>query len=211
MSREKKNLIIFPLVVLFGVLLCTWSGFGEDLRLSPPPWGLNLEELNRVYQEQINSQGELKPDQQRFEIALQIQPRRSVIIPKGDLVALVETTKGSGSSGLGRLFGYLWEGKFFGRVMLFKDHAPLTAPEAALRLKTLYPEGRLFRQFTGTVMSHHFELDSERLRIFTTDQGVFYYETAVLQKLLRETERESQERWKKQGERLFQEHGKSPI
>jgi hypothetical protein len=196
---------------LVGSLLFPWPGFGEDLKLSPPPWGLNLEELNRVYQEQINPQGELKVDLQRFEIDLQIRPSQSVKIPKGDLVALVETPKGAGPSSLGRLFGYLWQGKFFGRVLLFKDHSPLTSPEAAQRLKTLYPEGKLFRKFTGTAMSNHFELDSERMRIFMNDQGVFYYDPPVPEKVLRETERESQGRGKREEERIFQEHGKSPT
>ena len=211
MIGEWKNLVFFRMVIVVGLLLFPWQGFGEDLRLSPLRWGLNLEELNRVYQEQINSQGELKLDLQRFEIDLQIQPRQSVKIPKGGLVALVETPKDTGSSGLGRLFGYLWEGKFFGRVLLFKDHSPLTSPEAAQRLKTLYPEGRLFRKFTGTAMSNHFELDSERMLIFMNDQGVFYYDPLVLKKVLRETERENQDRWKREGERRFLEHGKSPI
>ena len=199
------------MLFLVGLLLFPWEGFAEDLAFSPLRWGLNLEDLNRLYQEQINPQGELKPDPQRFEIDLQVEPRQSVKIPKGDLVALVETPKDSGSSGLGRLFGYLWEGKFFGRVLLFKDHSPLTLSDAAQRLKTLYPEGRLFRKFTGTVMSFHFELESERMRIFMNDQGVFYYDPLVLKKVLRETERENQDRWKKEGERRFQEHGKSPI
>ncbi len=203
--------VIFQMVIVVGLLLFPWRGFGEDLGLSPLRWGLNLEDLNRLYQEKVNPQKELKLDLQRFEIDLQIQPRQSVKIPKGDLVALVETPKGAGPSSLGRLFGYLWEGKFFGRVLLFKDHSPLTSPEAAQRLKVLYPEGRLFRKFTGTAMSHHFELDSEGMLIFMNDQGVFYYDSLVLKKALRETERESQERSKKEGERRFQEHGKSPF
>jgi hypothetical protein len=200
----------FRAVILIGCLLFPWEGHGDALQLSPLRWGLTLEELNRVYQEQINPQGELKLDLQRFEIDLQIQPRQSVIIPKGGLVALVEIPKGSGSSGLGRLFGYLWEGKFFGRVLLFKDHSPLTSPEAAQRLKVLYPEGSLFRKFTGMAMSHHFELDSVGMSIFMNDQGVFYFDPLVLKKALRETERETQERRNREGERRFQEH-KSPF
>ena len=207
-----KKPVFFQIVFLLaGLLLFPGKGFGADLGLSPLPWGVSLEDLNRLYQEQVNPQGELKPDLQRFEIDLQIQPRQSVKIPKGDLVALVETPKGAGPSGLGRLFGYLWEGKFFGRVLLFKDHSPLTSPEAAQRLKTLYPEGKLFRKFTGTTMSHHFELDSDRMLIFMNDQGVFYYDPLVLKKVLRETERENQDRSKREGERRFLEHGKSPI
>jgi hypothetical protein len=206
-----QKIRMVPIVFLVGLLLFPWQGFGEDLRLSPLRWGLNLEELNRLYQEQINPQGELKLDLLRFEIDLQIQPSQSVKIPKGDLVALVETPKGAGPSSLGHLFGYLWGGKFFGRALLFKDHPPLTPSEAAQRLKTQYPEGRLFRKFTGTVMSSQFELDSEQLRIFMNDQGVFYYDFPVLKKVLRETERESQDRWKREGERRFQEHGKNPI
>ncbi len=207
-----KYPVFFRIVfLLVGLLLFPWKGFGADLGLSSLPWGVSLEDLNRLYQEQVNPQGELKPDLQRFEIDLQIQPRQSVKIPKGDLVALVETPKGAGPSGLGRLFGYLWEGKFFGRVLLFKDHSPLTSPEAAQLLKTLYPEGKLFRKFTGTTMSHHFELDSERMLIFMNDQGVFYYDPLVLKKVLRETERENQDRSKREGERRFLEHGKSPI
>jgi len=211
MIGEWKNPVFFRMVIIVGLLLFPWKGFGEDLGLSPLRWGLNLEDLNRLYQEQVSPQRELKPDLQRFEIDLQIQPRQSVKIPKGGLVALVETPKDTGSSGLGRLFGYLWEGKFFGRVLLFKDHSPLTSPEAAQRLKTLYPEGRLFRKFTGTAMSNHFELDSERILIFMNDQGVFLYDPPVLKKVLRETERENQDRRKREGERRFQEHGKNPI
>jgi len=203
-------MIFFRVVILIGCLLFPWEGHGDELQLSPLRWGSNLEELNRVYQEQINPQGELKLDQQRFEIDLQIQARQTVKIPKGGLVALVETSAGAGSSSLGRLFGFLWEGKFFGRVILFKDHPPLTSSEAAQRLKTLYPEGRLFRKFTGTAMSNHFELDSEQMTIFINDQGVFYYEPSVLKKVLRETEKDNQERGKREGERRFQEH-KGPI
>ena len=211
MIGEWKNPVFFRMVIIVGLLLFPWKGFGEDLGWSPLRWGVNLEELNRLYQEQVNPQRELKPDLQRFEIDLQIQPRQSVKIPKGGLVALVETPKDTGSSGLGRLFGYLWEGRFFGRVLLFKDHSPLTSSEAAQRLKTLYPEGRLFRKFTGTAMSNHFELESERMLIFMNDQGVFYYDPPVLKKVLRETERENQDRRKREGERRFQEHGKNPI
>jgi hypothetical protein len=207
-----KNPVFFRMVILLaGLLFLPWKGFGEDLGLSPLHWGVSLEDLNRLYQEQVNPLGELKPDLQRFEIDLQIQPRRSVKIPKGDLVALVETPKDAGPSSQGRLFGYLWEGKFFGKVYLFKDHSPLTPPEAAQRLKTLYPEGRLFRKFTGTTMSNHFEWNSERLRIFMNDQGVFYYDPPVLKRVLRETEKESQDRLKREGERRFLEHGKGPL
>lgn len=211
MIREKKKLLFCGMMVLIGLLFLPWKGFAEDLRLSPLRWGLTLEELNRVFQEQNNSQRELKPDLQRFEIDLQIQPRQTIKIPKGDLVAVVEIPAGAGPSSLGRLFGYLWEGKFFGRVILFKDHPPLSSSEAAQRLKDIYPEGRLFRKFTGTAMSHHFELDSERMSLFMNDLGVFYYEPAVLKKVLRETDREKQERRNREGERRFQEHGKSPI
>jgi hypothetical protein len=211
MIREKKKLLLWAMLVLIGLVLLPWKGLAENLRLSPLRWGLTLEDLNRVFQEQNNSQRELKPDQQRFEIELQIQPRQTVTIPKGELVALVETSAGSGPSSLGRLFGYLWEGKFFGRVILFKDHPPLTASEAAQRLKDIYPEGRLFRKFTGTSMSHHFELDSERMSIFMNDQGVFYYEPSVLKKVLRETEREKLERKKRDVERKFRENERSPM
>jgi hypothetical protein len=204
-------MIFFRWVILIGWLLFPWEGHGDELRISPLRWGLTLEELSRIYQEQINPQGELKHDLQRFEIDLQIQPNQSIKIPKGGLVALVETPKGAGPSSLGRLFGYLWEGKFFGRVLLFKDHSPLTSPEAAQRLKALYPEGRLFRKFTGTVMSSQFELDSDGMRVFMNDQGVFYYDSPVLKKVLRETERENQDRLKREGERRFQEHGKNPY
>jgi hypothetical protein len=203
-------MVFFRVVFLIGCLLFPWEGHGDELQLSPLRWGLKLEELNRVYQEQINPQGELKIDLQRFEIDLQIQPGQSVKIPKGNLVALMESPKSAGSSGLGRQFGYLWEGKFFGRLLLFKDHSPLTSTEAAQRLKILYPEGKLFRKFTGTAMSHHFELDTQGMSIFMNDQGVFYFDPPVLKKALRETERESQERRIREGERRFQEN-KGPI
>ena len=203
-------MVFFRVVILIGCLLVPWEGHGDELQLSPLRWGLNLEELNRVYQDQVNPQGELKPDLQRFEIDLQIQPRQSVKIPKGGLVALMETPKNTGSSGLGRLFGYLWEGKFFGKVYLFKDHPSLTSAEAALRLKALYPEGKLFRKFTGTTMSHHFELDTDRLLIFMNDQGIFFYDPPMLKKVLQETERENEERRRREGERRFLEH-RGPI
>ena len=87
----------------------------------------------------------------------------------------------------------------------------MTSPEAAQRLKAQYPEGRLFRKFTGTAMSHHFDLDSEQMIIFINDQGIFDHEPPLLKKVLRETEKQNQERRKREGERRFQEHGKSPI
>ena len=45
------------ILFLVVALLLPWQGFGQELRLSPLRWGLNLKELNRVYQEQINPQG----------------------------------------------------------------------------------------------------------------------------------------------------------
>ena len=85
------------------------------------PWGLTLEEVNRIYQEKFQAHKTLREDASVFEIELQIQPHKIHTIPRGVLKAIEEVSKGAGASSVGRLFGYLWEGKFFGRVVLYKN------------------------------------------------------------------------------------------
>jgi hypothetical protein len=152
---------------------------GNDWTLLP--WGLNLEELNQAVKVKFNT-GQIGEDKDRSEIELQYSPAKSLKVRKGNVVALLSF---SDPSMPGRLYGYAFEGKFFGRVIFFKDH-PELLPEMVIRnLKEQYPQGKVLRNFSTTLSLPFFEYKSDQLYIFSTERGVFFYEPTVLEKVLR--------------------------
>ncbi len=170
------------LIVGIGFLLF-FSGMGlsSEIEWTVLPWGLNLEELNRAVKEK-NKTGQIKEDQDRSEIEFQYAPTKSLKIRKGKLVALLSATD---SSATGRLYGYAYEGKFFGKTIFFKDY-PELFPETAIRkLKEQYPEGKVFRSFSTTRGFSYLEYKTDQLYVFVIEKGVFYYEPATLEKVVR--------------------------
>ena len=188
MKREKEgkdrqigigNIRVIVTVGLFLFLYGTGLSRGDDWTLLP--WGLNLEELNRAFKEKYQT-GQINEDKYRSEIVLQYSPAKSLKARKGKLVALLSSTDPSTP---GRLYGYAFEGKIFGRAIFFKDH-PELFPETVIRnLKEQYPQGKIIRNFSTPRSIPFFEYKSDQLYIFSTERGVFYYEPLVLEKVVR--------------------------
>jgi hypothetical protein len=171
-----RLMISFVFFIFFSGL---GSSQGDDWTLLP--WGLNLEELNQTVKEKFKA-GQIKEDKDRSEIEFQYAPTRSLKVRKGKVVALLSLTDSSTS---GRLYGYAFEGKIFGRVILFKDHSDLF-PETVIRnLKEQYPLGKISRNFSTPRSNLFFEYKSDQLYVFSTERGVFYYEPFVLEKVVR--------------------------
>ncbi len=188
MKREKegkdrkigiKKIRVIVTMGLFLFLYGTGLSRGNDWTLLP--WGLNLEELNRAFKEKYQT-GQINEDKYRSEIEFQYSPVKSLKVRKGKLVALLSSADPSTP---GRLYGYAFEGKIFGRAILFKDH-PELFPETAIRsLKEQYPLGKIIRNFSTPRSIPFFEYKSDQLYIFSTERGVFYYEPNVLERVIR--------------------------
>ncbi len=191
-SRKKRRKIFLPLSVIVFFILLAGTAFSQDIDWTPPPWGLNLEELNKAFKEK-NKTGQIREDKDRSEIELQYTPEKSIKFRRGKVTALLVSTD---PSTYGRLFGYSFEGKFFGRAIFFKDH-PEFFPETVIRiLKEKYPQGRVLRSFGTARSSPYFEYKSDQLYVFSSERGVFYYNPYTLEKIVKiergQTEKEEQ-------------------
>jgi len=206
LTKKKNFLFLILLSFLFPA-----QGQGEDFGMKALGWGMTLEDLNRVYQEKVNPGAALRADLSIYEIELQVSPNKTMKIPRGFLTVIQETTREAAPGAVGKPFGYLWEGKFFGRVVLFANLTGQSRTQVARDLKARYPEGRLFHKFSGGSMITDFELNADKMTIFTNERGVYFYEPDVLKRVIREEGRNIQDREYREGERLFQERGKSPI
>ncbi len=174
-----KRIRVIVTMGLF-LFLCE-TGFSQGNHWTLLPWGLNLEELNRTFKEK-NQTGQISEDKYRSEIVLQYSPVKSLKARKGKLVALLSSTDPSTP---GRLYGYAFEGKIFGRAIFFKDH-PEIFPETVIgNLKKQYPQGKIIRNFSTPPSVPSFEYKSDQLYIFSTERGVFYYEPLVLEKVVK--------------------------
>jgi len=168
---------------------------GDDW--TPLPWGLNLEELNKVFKDK-NKIGQIREDKDRSEIELQYTSAKSLTARKGKLTALLSSTDPSTP---GRLFGYSYEGKFFGQAIFFKDHPEFFPETVARTLKEKYPQGKILRSFGTTRSSSYFEYKSDQLYVFSAERGVFYYQPDVLEKIVKiEQGRINQEDERKENE-----------
>jgi hypothetical protein len=167
-------------------LLFTKVGMGQGLDWGPFPWGASIEELNGSFNEK-NQIGQVREDKYRVEIELQFTPAKAVKIRKGSLVALIWT---SNPSTAGRLYGYTYDGKFFGRVIYFKDH-PEIFPETVIgTLKGKFPQGRTYRSFSQDRFISLFEYKSDQLYVFTTERGIFFYDPNLLEKVVKKSQSE---------------------
>jgi hypothetical protein len=176
--RLKESLKIIQItlgVSLFFFLAGTDSSQANDWE--PLPWGLNLEELNLAYKAKFKA-GQIREDKERSEIELQYSPARSVKARRGELVALVSSTD---SSSAFRLFGYAYDGKFFGQAIFFKDHPEFFPETINSTLKKKYPQGKIIRSLGATRFISAFEFKSDSLYVFTAEKGVFFYEPHLLE------------------------------
>ena len=179
---QKKKPEKIRLIICVGFFIF-FSGMGlsRGNDWTPLPWGLNLEELNQAVKEKYKT-GQIREDKDRSEIELQYAPARTLKIRKGKVVALLSLTDPSTP---GRLYGYAFEGKIFGRAFFFKDY-PEFFPETVIRaLKEQYPQGKVIRNFSTTRSIPFFEYQSDLLYVFSTERGVFFYEPYILEKVVR--------------------------
>ncbi|OGP49557.1 MAG: hypothetical protein A2Y79_10935 [Deltaproteobacteria bacterium RBG_13_43_22] len=212
MKNQKKNkgykerTVKIRLIVYIGLFFFFFgmgATYGDDW--TPLPWGLNLEELNQAFKEK-NKAGRIQEDKDRPEIELQYALTKSLKVRIGKLKALLSSTDPSKP---GRLYGYAFEGKFFGRVIFFKDH-PEYFPETVPRtLKEKYPQGKIIRSFSTDRSLSSFEYKTDHLYVFSTGNGVFFYEPNILEKAIRmgqgqinlEEQRSQKELWEKTSDR----------
>lgn len=172
-NRTKKYWVIFLISLGLGL---PQAGFSQPYDWEPLPWGLTLEEVNSAYAAK-GKQGRIIEDKERSEIDLQYTSTKSFRISRGELVALVSSTDPLKA---GSLFGYSYEGKFFGQVFLYKDHPGLFPETAIGLLKKKYPQGAISRSFGATRTLSQFEYKSDNLYVFTSERGVFFYQPLIL-------------------------------
>ncbi len=200
---RKKNPGIVRAVLCFGFFLF-FSGIGSTSgdEWTLLPWGLNLEELNQAFKEK-NKTGEIREDRNRPEIEFYFAPGKSFKIRRGKVMALLLLTD---SSKPGQLYGYAYEGKIFGRAILFKDH-PELYPETVIRnLKEKYPQGKVVMNFSSDRKPPYFEYKSDQIYVLLTERGVYFYEPSVLEKVV-QTEQEQFDREEKRIDQKRSEEG----
>jgi hypothetical protein len=179
MGQKRRTEKIRLIICLGFFVFFSAAGLSRGNDWEPLPWGLNLEELNQAFKEKYKN-GEIREDKDRLEIELQYSPTRSVKFTGGKLKALLSSTDTSLG---GHLYGYSYDGKFFGKVMFFRDY-PQMFPETVIKiLKEKYPQGRVYQNFTMSRPTPIFEYKSDQLYVFSTTRGVFYYEPGVLNRI----------------------------
>ena len=175
--------------LIFGVLCFSFysnPALAQGLELGPFPWGSSLGALNSALSEK-NQIGQVREDTFRLEIEIQYTPTKVLKIRKGSLVAL---NWSANPSMAGRLYGYAYEGKLFGRVFFFKDYPEIFPETVISTLKKKYPEGRIYRSFTRDRFISLFEHKTDPLYAFTTERGIFFYDPAVLEKVIKKYQEE---------------------
>lgn len=204
---HKKRAGKIRLIVYVGLFLFfsgTGLSHGDDW--TPLPWGLDLEGLNQGFKEK-NKAGRIQEDKDRPEIELQYALAKAIKFKRGRLVALLSSTDPSKP---GRLYGYAFEGKFFGRAIFFRDY-PEFFPETVTRiLKERYPQGKVFRNFGTTRNLSFFEYKSDQLYVFSTEKGIFYYEPNILAKVIKMGQGQIEKEEQKFDEELRKETTQKP-
>ena len=155
---------------------------------------MTLEELTQVLSKGGTSDSILREEPNRSVIELPYTPLKSLKISRGRLTALVEVKKSAGPESIGKFFGYAYEGRFFGRVELFKQTPWSSLSEITRALKERFPEGKVFRIFTGPKTVSYFEYRGNDLYVFTNEEGVYYFEPLTLDKVIREEQKVMGER-----------------
>jgi hypothetical protein len=193
MNGKKMKWGFHLILGLFSFLFYSNLASGQGLELGPFPWGSSLDNLNSIMSEK-NQIGQVREDTFRLEFEIQYTPTRVIKARKGNLVALIWSANPSMA---GRLYGYAYEGKLFGRVFFFKDY-PEIFPETVIgSLKKKYPEGRSYRSFAKDRFISLFEYKSDRLCAFTTERGIFFYDPEVLDKVVKKYQAENEQEIKR--------------
>lgn len=173
--------------------------------IEPFRWGMTLEELTQVFSKEGLSDFILREDPSRSVIVLPYTPLKSIRIHQGRLKALVEVKKSAGPESLGRLFGYAYEGRLFGRVELFKQTPWSSFSEITRVLKEKFPEGKVFRSFSGPKTVSYFEYRGNDLYVFTNEEGIYYFKPSALDNVIREEQKALSEKESKYQEETREE------
>jgi hypothetical protein len=150
---------------------------------------MTLEELTQALSKEQSPDFVLREDPTRSGMVLPYTPLKSLKISSGHLTALVEVKKSAAPESLGRLFGYTYDGRFFGRVELFKQTPWSSLSEITRKLKEKFPEGKIFRSFSGAKTVSYFEFQRNDLYVFTNEEGVYYFEPLTLTNVIREEQK----------------------
>jgi hypothetical protein len=186
MKRIRSGLGLLTFLYL---TCCLWTKTGMAAGVESFHWGLTVEELNQALSKGESVDFILREDTSRPDIELPYTPLKKLKIPRGRLTALDQVKKSAGPDSLGQLFGYGYEGRFFGRVELFKQTPWTSLPEITRALKEKFPEGKVIRSFSGPKTFSYFEYRGTDLYVFTNEQGVYYFEPLSLNKVIRDEQK----------------------
>ena len=170
------------------LISCLWTKTGKAAGVEPFHWGLTLDELNQAFSKEGSSDFLIREDNARLGIEFPYAPVKTLKISQGRLRTLVLVKKTAGPESLGKVFGYLYDGRLFGRVELLKETPWTSLPEVLRKLKEKFPEGKIFRSLGSKEVSY-FEYRGDTLYVFTNEQGVYYFELLTLNRVIREEQR----------------------
>jgi len=197
------------LFIFFYLTCCLWVNSGQAAGVESFHWGLTVEELNQVLAKEGSADFFLREDPSRSGILVPLTPFKSARITRGRLIALIEVKKSAGSESLGRLCGYAYDGRLFGRVDLFKQTPWTSITEITRGLKERFPEGKVYRSFSGPKTVSYFEYRGNDLYVFTNEEGVYYFEPLAFNRMIREEQKAEGERESKIQEE-FRDQSKTP-
>lgn len=178
--------------------------FVTDLAAESDPYrlGMTLDELNEALSQTGKVDTVLKVDLAGSKTVLPYNPTKALEIPGGLLTSIFLMKKSEGRVGIGQLFGYLYEGKLFCRVELFRDNPLFSSQTVVSNLKKKYPEGKIFRIVIGPTPFTYFEYLSNSLYVFSNEQGVYTCEPNVLKRVVQEARKDINVREQKEREEM---------
>ncbi|MBI5585722.1 MAG: hypothetical protein HY892_18075 [Deltaproteobacteria bacterium] len=178
---------IWRLLLVIGLVI---SPAPVTTAAEPEPfrWGLTVEEMNQVWAKTGQTDTILREEPTRLNVILPYNPLKAIKVQRGRLTTVFQVKKTEGSLSIGKMFGYLYNGKLFCRAQLFKDSSVFSTQEVVSRLKKEYPEGKVFRNITGPTPTSHFEYLSNTIYVFSNEEGVYYCDPYVLSKAVREAQ-----------------------
>jgi hypothetical protein len=171
------------------LISCLWTETGKAAGVEPFHWGLTLDELNQAFSKEVSSDFLIREDNARLGIEFPYAPAKTLKITQGRLRALVLVKKTAGPESLGQLFGFLYDGRLFGRVELLKETPWTSLQEVTRGLKKKFPEGKIFRSFGRSKDISYFEYRGDTVYVFTNELGAYYFEPLTLNKVLWEEQR----------------------
>jgi hypothetical protein len=150
---------------------------------------MTLEEMNQTWAKSGQTDTLLREESARLKVVLPYNPGKSVRAQRGRLSLVFQARKTEGALSIGKLFGYLYDGKLFCRAQLFKDDPLLSSQEVLSRLKKQYPEGKIVRNFAGSGPASYFEYLGSEIYVFSNEEGAYYCEPFVLNKVVKEVQK----------------------